>query len=441
MRIPKYFPFAAVLVLVLGWMGVVASPAGALPTGTITTIVGEGFPGLGPWPGPGTSGALNAPHGVAYDSNNNSVFIADLANCEVVEDFLTSGTTSVVVNLAHACGGPSVAGTPALSALIGPPHGLTVDDAHNLLYITDPSNHGVEVVNLSTLQMMPFVALTPAAPICAPEGLGVDPNSGTLYVADYGCDVVWQIPFFEGPPTIVAGTFNSAGFSGNGGPATAAQLDGPSGVDYDPLTATLYIADGLNNEIRDVVGGNIFDYVGDPGKLSGCSPDGSTATSKINDPTAVRVDSAGDVFYDEAGNNIMREVVPGPGPLTTVAGTACPAPSGTPFPYSGDLATTVQLSSPHGLSVNPTTGDVYFSDTNNDVVDTVTGVAATSGPGTGTPEAPVALLLPLTALSIGGAVYLSVVRSRRRHMRVGVTVLPTAKELDESSGRGGPRIQ
>jgi len=411
MRTFKYLPFVAVLML--GWMGVVASPAGALPPGTITTIVGNGAPGLGPWPGPGISGALNSPHGVAYDSNNNSVFISDTANCEVVEDFLSSGTTQVVMNGAHVCGAPSPLPISAFNSVIGPPHGLTVDDTNNLLYITDPANHGIDVVNLSTLQMMPFIVLSPTGFPCAPEGVDVDPTSFTLYVADYGCDVVWKIPYFEGPPTVVAGTFNSAGFSGNGGPATAANLDGPSGVVYDPSTATLYIADGLNNEIRDVVGANIFDYIGDPGALSGCSPDGSPATSKIYDPTAVRIDSAGDLFYNEAGNNIVREVIPGPGSLNT-AGTACPPPPGIPFPYSGHPATSVQLNGPHGLSINPTTGDVYFSDTNNHVVDTLTGVAATSGPGTGTPEAPVAVLLPLLAVFVGGMAYLSVQRRRRR---------------------------
>jgi DNA-binding beta-propeller fold protein YncE len=289
-----------------------------------TTAVGTSAvpnAGLGPWPGAGTSGELNSPHGVAYDANTDSLFISDTANCEVLEESLASKTVQVIVNLAHVCGPPSAPPVSAGNAVIGPPHGLTVDETHNLLYIADPDNHGIDVVNLSTMNMEPFIQLTPAAPICSPEGVGVDQSTGTLYVADLGCDVVWQIAYFEGPPAIVAGIITSPGFSGNGGPATAAQLDEPSGVAYDSTTSTLYIADGLNNEVRDVVGAKTYDYVGDPLGTSGCSPDGSVVTSPINDPHTVRLDGNGDLFYAETGNNLVREVVPGPGPLTTIAGT------------------------------------------------------------------------------------------------------------------------
>ncbi len=373
----RIMPVVAAASLLCGVVLGLSSTAEALPVGTITTVAGTGAVGFGPWPGAATSGALNSPHGLAYDPNNDSVLISDTTNCDVLEESLATHTIQVVVNIAAACGAPSPAGTPAPAAQLDHPHGLAVDQAHNLLYIADRDNHVLDVVNLTTMVMENFIPIFPGAPICTPVGLSVDQTTSTVYVADDSCQVVWQIPF-GGFPSVFAGTFNSAGFSGNGGPPLSAHLYEPNGVAYDSATSSLYVADTFNNEIRKVASGVITDFIGSPVATPGFSPDGSPATSPINMPHAVRLDGAGNVFYDETGNNLVREVGSS-GTLLTIAGSV---PPGIPFPYSGNPATTVALNSPHGLAIvptSPTTGDVWFSDTNNNVVDSVTGVAAGAG--------------------------------------------------------------
>ena len=356
-------------------------PSGALPVGTITTVAGTGAAGFGPWPGPATSGLLSSPHGLTYDPNNDSVFISDTTNCDVLEESLITNAIHVAVNGAAACGSPSPAGTPAVAAQLDHPHGLAVDQTHNLLYIADRDNHGIEVVNLATMTMESFVPIVPAAPICTPVGVTVDQAVGTVYVADDSCQVVWEIPF-GGSPTIFAGTFDSPGFGGNGGPPLSAHLNQPSGLAYDSATSSLFIADTFNNEVRKISARVITDFIGSPAAVSGYSPDGSAATSPVGSVNAVRLDGAGNVFYDETGNNLVREVGSS-GTLHTIAGSV---PPGTPFPYSGNPATSVALDSPHGLAIiptSPTTADVWFSDTNNNVVDSVTGAAAGAGSDTG----------------------------------------------------------
>ncbi|MBV8463608.1 MAG: hypothetical protein JO368_09965 [Acidimicrobiales bacterium] len=346
------------LLLALSTIGlslVVASPAGALPMGTITTEV----PGL------------NGPHGVVYDATDNSVYVSVTNACQVLQDDLTTSTVSVLVNTAAVCGAPSAAGTAATLATLDHPLGLAIDEATQTLYIADKDNHGIEVVNLTATppDMGTFIPLVPGAPVSEPDGISIDQGTGTLYVADSGTDVVWSIPS-GGSPSIFAGVFQTPGFNGNGISATSAKLDLPSSVDFE--SGVVYISDTDNNEIRSVTFGIIQDVIGSPVATAGCSPDGSPATNPITAPTAFQLDGAGTQFYDETGCELVREIG---GTLTmqTVAGGGA-----TPYPYSGDQATNVTLNGPHGLTFVPdgTNADLWFSDSGNGAVNAVTAVAS-----------------------------------------------------------------
>ena len=144
-------------------------------------------------------------------------------------------------------------------------------------------------------------------------------SAGDLFIADTGNNVVREVNASTGAITTVAGN-GTAGYSGDNGPATAAELASPAGVAVDSA-GDLFIADTGNNVIREVnLSTGMITTVAGNG-TDGYSGDGGQATAaELNDPEGVAVDSAGDLFIADTGNNVIREVNPPRGVITTVAG-------------------------------------------------------------------------------------------------------------------------
>jgi hypothetical protein len=188
------------------------------------------------------------------------------------------------------------------------------------------------------------------------------------------------------------------GYSGDGGPATSAELLYPFGVAVD-AAGNLFIADTENNLIREVVEssataralgvavGTIITVAGNGyGAGSGLGSyhgDGGPATSaELHSPTGVAVDAAGDLFIADTFNNVIREVLEATGTIITVAGTG-----GAGYSGDGGPATNAEFHYPSGVAVD-TVGDVFIADTLNDVVrevkvlPAVVGVAAAPAPTT-----------------------------------------------------------
>jgi trimeric autotransporter adhesin len=162
-----------------------------------------------------------------------------------------------------------------------------------------------------------------SASIGAPSGVATD-AAGNVYFASYD-DCVFKLET-DGVLTLVAGN-SRAGYSGDGGPATRAQLNGPSGVALD-RAGNLYIADTSNNRIRKVSLAGIITTVAGNG-TPGYSGDGGPATSaQLSGPEGVAVDAAGNLYVADSTNDRIRKVSPA-GVITTVAG------NGT-LGYSGD---------------------------------------------------------------------------------------------------------
>ncbi len=198
-------------------------------------------------------------------------------------------------------------------------------------------------------------------PLSLPGGLAYDSN-GNLYIAATNDHVVRVVS-----PTGVINTFagtGAQGFSGDGGVATSAQLDSPTGVAVDSSN-NIYIADTHNNRIREVVAATgIINTIAGTG-VAGFLGDGAAATSaELNYPTAVAVDSAGTVYIADTNNHRIREIKSGT--ITTVAG------DGEQF-FSGDggLATAAGLDSPNGVAVD-SSFNLYIGDTHNQRVRLVT---------------------------------------------------------------------
>jgi sugar lactone lactonase YvrE len=238
----------------------------------------------------------------------------------------------------------------------------------------------------------------------SPSGLAFD-ATGNLYIADTDDNIILEVNV-AGIVNTVAGN-GVQGFAGDGGMATSAQLDTPIGIAVDS-NSNLYIADSHNNRIREVSGGTITTIVGTG--TAGFSGDGSAATSAMLDrPTAVCVDSKGDIYVADTNNNRIREITAGV--INTVAGNGQQMFSG-----DGGVATSASLDSPNGVAVDGQF-NIYISDTHNQ---RIRMVAASSGiittlAGTGaeslTPDgpAPMAAFANPRGLAVdsNGAVYVA----------------------------------
>ena len=187
-------------------------------------------------------------------------------------------------------------------------------------------------------------------------------NAGNLYISDGGAQVVREVNLSTGVITTFAGQGNSSGFSGDGHAATSAQLDNPMGIAFDGA-GNLYIVDSNNQRIREVaVSTGIITTVAGTGS-AGYTGDGQLAiNATFNSPWGIAVDGAGNLYIADANNNVVREVFIGTGKIATIAGNGTPGYSG-----DGSLATAAQLNQPTAVAVDGA-GNVFITDMNNGVI-------------------------------------------------------------------------
>jgi uncharacterized protein (TIGR03437 family) len=159
---------------------------------------------------------------------------------------------------------------------------------------------------------------------------------------------------------------NTAGYSGDGGAPTSAQLSLPTGMAYSK--GNLYIVDSANNVVRVITNGVISTFAGTAG-AAGFSGDTAAATSAtLNSPTAVAVDSSGNVYIADTGNNVIRQVNTS-GIINTFAGNFS---MGGGYTGDGGAATNGELEAPTGVAVD-SSNNVYMTDSVNNLVRKVTG--------------------------------------------------------------------
>jgi sugar lactone lactonase YvrE/Tol biopolymer transport system component len=318
----------------------------------ITTVAGNGTLGFSGDGGPATAAELHAPVGVAVDAAGD-LYIADYNN-QRVRKVSPSGTITTV-----AGGGNSGLGDggPATAAALARPSGVGVDVAGDL-YIADTFNNRVREVSPSgtittvagngTAGFSGDGGPATAAELDGPSGVAVD-AAGDVYIADTVNGRVRQVSP-SGTITTVAGN-GTAGFSGDGGPATAAELSYPYGVAVD-AAGDLYIPDASNNRIRKVSPSGTITTVAGGGSDLG---NGGLATAaELANPEGVAVDAAGDLYIADYDTQRIREVTPS-GTITTVAG------GGNSSVYDGEPATTAELVFPSGVAVDAA-GDLYIAD-------------------------------------------------------------------------------
>jgi uncharacterized protein (TIGR03437 family) len=315
---------------------------------------------------------------LALDSAGN-LFIADRLNNVIRKD--SGGTITTI-----AGGGSLVAvgsvgdGGPATNAFLFQPHRVAVDSAGNL-YIADTLNDRVRRVSGGTITTVAGNGNNgfsgdggPAtsAALEIPTGVAVD-SAGNIYIADSDNNRIREVS--GGTITTVAGNGIPA-FSGDGGPATSASLNNPQGLAVDSA-GILYFGDVLNLRIRTVSGGRITTFAGNADyEFSG---DGGPAVdATIYSPSEVIVDQAGNLYLSDNGNNRVRKV--SGGIITTVAGNGN-------YAYTGDggPAISASLNQP-GAVVEDSAGNLYIADNNNNRVRKVSGGIITTVAGDGYPS-------------------------------------------------------
>ncbi|MBA3664438.1 MAG: T9SS type A sorting domain-containing protein [Bacteroidetes bacterium] len=190
--------------------------------------------------------------------------------------------------------------------------------------------------------------------VAVPEGgMSID-QAGNLYFCDYGNNRVRKLNFATGLVTNIAGT-GSSGFSGDGGQAKLAKLNGPVAVAVDKV-GNVYIADYSNYRIRKVSPSGIITTIAGTGAYA-YNGDGIQATSAaLFEPTGIAVDTAGHVYFSHLGDMRVRRVDKSTGIISTVVGTGTTG-------YNGDniLAVNAQLNFPYGIAFDKN-NNLYVSD-------------------------------------------------------------------------------
>ncbi len=200
-----------------------------------------------------------------------------------------------------------------------------------------------------------------AAQLANPFGVAVD-TSGKLYISDSGNARIREVTP-DGIITTIAGN-GTTGFSGDGGPAIAAQLYIPRRMAVDDR-GNLYVADLFNSRIRKVTPDGVISTIAGNGK-SGFSGDGGPAgAAQLFVPSAVAVDGLGNLFIADEGNSRIRKVTPD-GVISTIAGNGIVGFSG-----DGGPATAAQLAGSSGVAVD-SLGNLFIADTSNSRIRKVT---------------------------------------------------------------------
>jgi uncharacterized protein (TIGR03437 family) len=334
--------------------------------GTIETIAGTGIAGFSGDGGPAVAAQLNSPYGLAFDASGN-LYIADLGNARVRRvapdgtiDTVASGVLNAPRNVAVDASGnvyisdfsahrvyelapggtlTVIAGTgvagyagdggPANAAQLAFPAGLALD-SQGSLYIGDTQNHAIRKVTQGVI--------TTFAPAPDATGLKFD-ASGKLYAANpsageililgpAGATTAWNVMAYDiaaangywyassgttvmkttGSGTVLLAAGGGDPAHGDGGPATQARLNHPSGAAMDSA-GNLFIADRDNHRIRRVsVSSGVITTVAGTGVPGNLGDGGLAIFAELNSPNSVAVDASGNLYIADTGNSRVREV-------------------------------------------------------------------------------------------------------------------------------------
>jgi sugar lactone lactonase YvrE len=419
-------------------------------SGIITTIAGNGTAGFSGDGSPALGAGLNFPRSIAEDLSGN-LFIADTANNRIRKiDAVTGIITTVAGNGTESFTGD---GGPATGAGLAFPSSIAVDNSGNL-YIADTENNRIRRVDgagiISTVAGNGAIGFSgdggPAtsASLAFPLGIVLD-EVGNLIIADSFNRRIRRIDK-RGVITTIAGNGKN-GFTGDGGPATAAGLDLPQGVTLD-VSGNLLIADTENNRIRRVDGSSgIISTLAGNGTRGFGGDGGRAASASLNAPQGIAVDGVGNVLIADTENSRIR-LVDRSGLIVTIAGNGTKG-----FNGDGSPAATAGLSSPTGMVLSDS-GSLFIADAGNNrirkidsssgLITTIAGNGAPSSGGDGGPAVNAGLNQPRSvALDRAGNLYIADTANHRirRLDQSGVIATVAGDGTKGFGGDNGPAVK
>ena len=307
-----------------------------------------------------TAGGTSTTPGVLTEGISGLDYAAAGGTCTANQNYNVGDTCTVNVIFTPLYPGRrdgAVAITTSNGALLG--SALMTGTGVGSLAVLVPGEINTVVGNNAWLYAGDGVLATNAS-IYLPMGVVTD-AAGNIFLSDSSNNRIRRVDATTGLISTIAGDGNP-GFAGDNGPAKQAEISSPAGLILDGA-GNIYFADTGNDVIRriDAFSGFITTVAG-MGNAQGYSGNNGVATSaKLSSPEGVAFDTAQNMYITDTGNNVIREVNALTSIITTIAGTATAG-------YNGDgVATTKNLNAPWGLSVGPD-GTIYFADLTNNMV-------------------------------------------------------------------------
>lgn len=299
----------------------------------ITTVAGNGTSGTTGDGGPATAAEISGVYGIAFDPAGN-MYLADyganrvrkVSAAGIISTFAGTGSSST-----------SGDGGPASAASLAGPIGVAADALGNI-YISEYLGGNIRKVNSSG------VISTFMSGLGNPTGLCTD-AANNLYIAEQTSHTVAKVTP-GGAATIVAGN-GGYGYSGDGGAATAATLSDVTGVSVDPA-GNLYLSCWDEQHVRKVNTSGIITTIAGNG-AAGYSGDGGPATAAmLSQPYDIKADAAGNVYIADVANSRVRRVDAATGIITTFAGTGVTGFNGDGIPATSANVATSELAIANG---------------------------------------------------------------------------------------------
>jgi len=413
----------------------IADPGGSrvrkvTPDGIISTFAGTGTPGFSGDGGPAASAQLAYPRGIAVDMAGN-LFIAD-SNTNRIRKVNSAGVISTVAGSSAGFNGD---GGPAISALLFRPSGIAIDAEGNI-FIADSSNNRVRrissagVINTlagnGTLTFSGDGGPATSAQLSSPGGVAVD-GGGNVFIADSSNHRIRKVTR-NGVISTFAGN-GLPGFSGDGGPAAFAQLNYPTSVAADAF-GNVFIADLSNQRIRKVSPDGVITTIANITTGDFC-PLGSDdyGAYGISVSPGLAVDAAGNLFVSDSMNNRVRKVTPD-GVISTLAGNGS-------YGFSGDggPAVSARLFCPSGVAADPA-GNLFITDSANHVIRKVTPGGIIS-----TVDAPLSFSAGVSVDAVGNLFIVDTYSNRvLKATPAGIISTVAGNGTAGFSGDGGPAV-